>query len=82
MNKITKVKVTNVRPKLGNVKFFTGVTRLDFSPDMILSGAMGVLDSVIVLGYDKEGEFFFSGSTRMAGMPYGCWKQQRRNCFL
>lgn len=67
MRKIAKTKVTNVRPKLGNVKFFTGITRLDFSPDMILSGALGVLDSVVVVGYDKEGEFFFSGSNADGG---------------
>lgn len=62
MRKIAKTKVTNVRPKRSNVEFFTGVTRLDFSPDMILSGALSVLDSVVVLGYDKDGEFFFSCS--------------------
>lgn len=62
-----KTKIINVKPKMGNISFFTGSTRLDFSPDMILSGALGVLDSVIVLGYDKEGDFFFSGSNADGG---------------
>ena len=41
MNKIAATRIINVKPKQDNVSFFTGATKLDFSPDMLLAGALG-----------------------------------------
>ncbi|MCK5446291.1 MAG: hypothetical protein KAI73_11760 [Rhodospirillaceae bacterium] len=39
-----------------NVEEFPGVTRLNKDPDSILQGAIGKMETVIVIGYTKEGE--------------------------
>lgn len=41
---------------------FTGITRLDLPPDQILERAMGKLEGMLVIGFDKEGEFFGAAS--------------------
>jgi hypothetical protein len=45
-----------------NVTNFTGITYLDIPPDRILDGAKGELESVIVIGYTKDGEEYFAAS--------------------
>lgn len=45
-----------------NLLIFTGITTLNHSPDTMLEGAKGELEGVIILGYDKDGEEFFSSS--------------------
>lgn len=47
---------------MGEVVTFTGITKLDLPPDRILEAAVGVLDNVVVLGYDKEGNEYFASS--------------------
>lgn len=47
---------------MGNVVTFTGITKLDLPPDRILESAVGQLDAVVVLGYDKEGKEYFASS--------------------
>ncbi len=47
---------------------FNGITKLDIPVDCILSGAAeSDLQSVIVLGWDKEGEFYFASSMADGG---------------
>jgi len=41
---------------------FTGITSLDLPPDRVLEGAMGKLEGVVILGYDKDGDEFFSST--------------------
>jgi hypothetical protein len=41
---------------------FTGITRLDLDPDRVLDAAKGKLQGVVVLGFDKDGNFYASGS--------------------
>ena len=41
---------------------FTGLTRLDLDPDLILSEAQGKLEGAVVMGYDKEGNLYFASS--------------------
>jgi hypothetical protein len=41
---------------------FTGITRLDLDPDRVLAKAIGAVDSVIVIGYDKDGELYIATS--------------------
>ena len=36
-----------------NVVQFSGVTRLPLDPDMLLKAAIGELDEVVILGFDK-----------------------------
>lgn len=46
---------------------FSGVTRLDMSPDSVLEPAIGRLESVLVIGYDKDGEEYFASSIADGG---------------
>ena len=40
---------------------FTGITKLDMPPDIVLEAAKGKLEGCIILGYDREeGEYFAS----------------------
>lgn len=50
----------NVIP-LGNI------TRLDLPPDRVLEGAIGKLDSVIIMGYTEDGEEVFASSIADGG---------------
>jgi hypothetical protein len=52
---------------MGNVVEFTGITRLDGDPDRVLQGAIGELESVLVIGFTKQGGEFFSSSVPDGG---------------
>lgn len=41
---------------------FTGITRLDIEPDLVLEGAKGKLEGVVVMGFDLEGNEYFASS--------------------
>jgi hypothetical protein len=43
------------------------ITRLDLPPDRILNGALGKLEGVIIIGYDKEGYEYFASSYAAGG---------------
>jgi len=43
------------------------ITRLDSPPDKVLERAIGQLDSVVIMGYDKEGEEVFASSIADGG---------------
>ena len=60
---------------MSNVVKFTGVTFLDIPPDVILDGAKGKLESVIVIGYTNDGEEYFAAS--MADGADALWHLQR-----
>lgn len=60
---------------MSNVVKFTGITFLDMPPDIILEGALGKLESVIVLGYTNDGEEYFAAS--MADGADALWHLQR-----
>ena len=47
------------------------ITRLDLPPDRILNKAIGKLDAVVIVGWDKEGDFFFASS--YASGPESLW---------
>lgn len=42
------------------------ITYLDMPADVILEGAIGRMDGVVIMGWDKEGELYF-GSTYADG---------------
>jgi hypothetical protein len=41
---------------------FSGVTKLDLDPDIVLENCKGELEGVVLLGWDKHGEMFFSST--------------------
>jgi hypothetical protein len=43
-----------------------GETRLDIDPDKVLTGAVGKLSEVVIVGYESDGSFYFA-STRANG---------------
>jgi hypothetical protein len=47
---------------MGKVILLDCETRLDLNPDRILKEAIGKLQGVVILGYDKEGNEFFSAT--------------------
>jgi len=47
---------------MGKVIPLNNATLLDIPPDRILENLIGKLDSVVILGYDKEDNEYFSSS--------------------
>lgn len=41
---------------------FNGITKLDLPADRVLEQAIEKLDGVIILGFDKEGQFYGASS--------------------
>ncbi|MFM2134460.1 MAG: hypothetical protein RL156_1741 [Bacteroidota bacterium] len=39
-----------------NVVRFTGITKLDMPADHVIESALGKLEGVVILGYDKDGQ--------------------------
>lgn len=51
-----------------NVRVFTKVTALQFDPEVMLAKAMNAeLAKVVIVGVDKEGEFFWASSVADGG---------------
>lgn len=38
------------------------ITRLDLPPDRVLDAAIGKLEGVVIIGYDKDGSEYFASS--------------------
>lgn len=49
------------------LKLFPGITTKDHNPDVMLKLAAGELDEVVILGWDKNGELFFSSNVADGG---------------
>lgn len=60
---------------MGKVIAFTGITKLDLPPDRILEGAVGKLDTVLILGWDKDGNEYFARSAADGGT--NLWLMER-----
>ncbi len=50
-----------------NVIEFTGITKLDIPADRILENHIGALDSVVIMGWDKDGQEVFASSLADGG---------------
>ena len=61
--------------ELTNVVQGDFVTRLDIDPDRVLHGAVGRLQSVVVIGYGVDGEEYFASS--IADGPKVLWLLRR-----
>lgn len=57
--------------KDGKVIDFKGPSSLDFDPDRILQASIGKVESAIVIGWDKNGDFYFNSS--ISGGPEVLW---------
>lgn len=44
-----------------------GKIGVDLHPDFILNKALGELDNVVVIGFDKDGELYFASSDSGGG---------------
>ena len=60
---------------MGNVVPIGCITRLDLPADQILDAANGKLDSVVVMGYDKDGNEYFASSIADGGSAL--WLMER-----
>lgn len=47
---------------------FSGLTKLKTDADDCLEANKGILDDVIIIGFDTEGEFYFAGNTSDGGI--------------
>lgn len=52
---------------MGNVIDLPVITALDLDPDRLLQKAIGELESVIIVGYRKDGSEYFASSKADAG---------------
>jgi len=46
---------------------YPGATMLDLDPDRVLEGAKGRLEQVLVVGLDRDEQFYMAGSTPEIG---------------
>lgn len=46
----------------GKIIPFTGISKLDLDPDMILENNKGALEGVVILGFDRDGQEVFASS--------------------
>jgi len=58
-----------------NVVDFGGLSKLDLDPDRLLKKAIGRMDQVVIIGYDKDGEEYFATSQADGGETL--WHLQR-----
>ena len=61
--------------EVANVVHGPFVSRIDTAPDRVLQGAIGQLQSVIVIGYDIDGEEYYASS--IADGPNALWLIRR-----
>lgn len=47
---------------MSNVVLFSGITKGEIDPDMVIEKAKGQLTEVVILGFDKDGQEYFAAS--------------------
>lgn len=52
---------------MSNIVDFNGLTTLNMQADRVLESATGNLEDAIVIGYNKDGEFYFASSVADGG---------------
>lgn len=65
---------------MSNVIPIGGVTKLDLPADRILENNIGTLDSVVIMGWDKEGNEIFASSIADGGEVL--WLLERMKLML
>lgn len=66
---------------MSNVIQFRGVTRLDLDPDTVLENSKGQLDRFVIIGYDKDGDFYFSSTMGDGGDILWLMESAKRKLF-
>lgn len=61
--------------EIENVLPFVGITRIDGEADNVLRHALGELDNVVIVGYDKDGNEFYASN--IADGANALWHLQR-----
>lgn len=59
---------------------FTGITTLDIDSDRILQSAIGKMDQVLLIGWDKDGQEYFASSVSDGGTVL--WHMERAKLQL
>ena len=62
------------------VEVFNGITRMDMNPDRVLAAAMGEMQDVVVIGWDRLGAFYI-GSSHASG-PDLLWLLEKARAAL
>jgi len=52
---------------MGDVVILNNITRLNIPADRVLEAAIGNLDKVVILGYDKDDQEYFASSIADGG---------------
>lgn len=52
---------------MGNVIDWHGITKHDLPPDRLLNAALDKLESVVIIGFDKDGDEYFASSLADGG---------------
>lgn len=65
---------------MDNVVYLDTITRLDIPADRVIEQAMGKLESVVIIGYTKDGEEYFAASE--ADGAQVLWKLERAKLML
>lgn len=50
-----------------NIIPLNNITKLDLPPDRVLQSAVGQMDAVVLIGWDKDGELYFASSIADGG---------------
>lgn len=53
---------------MGTVHYFGGITKLDLPADRILEQNIGELEGVLIMGYNKQGQFIAASSYADGGL--------------
>lgn len=54
---------------------------MDSDPDEVIKNSLGRLDTVMIVGYDKDGEYFFASSSADGGICMWLLEQAKRSLF-
>jgi hypothetical protein len=54
---------------------FTGITKLDLTPDIVLENLKGKMEGFVIMGYTAEGEEYFSSTYADGGTAL--WLMER-----
>lgn len=52
---------------MDNVIPLGNITKLDLNPDIVLENTKGKLDNFVIVGFDKDGELYFSSTQADGG---------------
>ena len=63
---------------MGKVIQFTGITKHDLDPDIVLEALKGKLEGFVLLGYTPDGEAYFSSTYADGGTALWLMEQGKK----